>query len=102
MILTQQDFQRLSALESDTELFVNFSLSVQNVKIGLLFIELKEGFKVSFRSKGNLPMNKLAAEFGGGGHINAAGARFQKEKMSDMVPVILNRAEEYLSKYIRN
>jgi len=54
---------------------------------------------VSFRSKGNIPMNKLAAEFNGGGHINAAGARFHKEKMSDMIPIIVKKAEKYLEKY---
>lgn len=101
MTLTRQDFRKCNGIESDTENFVNFSLSVQNVKIGLLFIELSEGFKVSFRSKGNIPMNKLAAEFNGGGHINAAGARFHKEKMSDMIPIIVKKAEEYLEKYSR-
>ncbi len=101
MKLTQEDFKNHNALESDTDSFVNFSLSVQNVKIGVLFIELNAGFKVSFRSKGNLPMNKLAAEFGGGGHINAAGARFQSGNMNEMIPLILNKAKEYLNKYNR-
>lgn len=99
MILTQQDFRKCNGLESDTDNFVNFSLAVQNVKIGLLFIELNDGFKVSFRSKGIIPMNKLAAEFNGGGHINAAGARFIKRKMLDMIPIILKKAKEYLEKY---
>ncbi len=102
MILNQQDFRRCNGIESDTDNIVNFSLSVQNVKIGLLFIELKEGFKVSFRSKGNIPMNKLASEFGGGGHTNAAGARFHKEIMNEMIEIILNKAEEYVEKYNRN
>jgi phosphoesterase RecJ-like protein len=100
MILTQDDFKKHKALESDTDTFVNYSLSVQNVKIGLLFIELSNGFKVSFRSKGNIPMNKLAAEFGGGGHINAAGARFHNGQMSDIIPTILKKSEEYLENYI--
>ena len=99
MILSQQDFQKHSALESDTDTFVNYSLSVQNVKVGLLFIELSNGFKVSFRSKGKIPMNKLASEFGGGGHLNAAGARFHDGKISDMIPIILKKAEEYLENY---
>lgn len=99
MILTQDDFKKLDAIESDTENFVNFSLSIQNVKIGLLFIELKNGFKVSLRSKGNIPMHKLAGEFGGGGHTNAAGARFHDKEMKQMIPIILSRAEEYLNNY---
>lgn len=96
MILRQDDFKSLNALESDTDTFVNYSLSIQNVKIGILFIELKDGFKVSFRSKGNIPINKLAAEFGGGGHQNAAGARFRSENMNSMLNKILEKASEYL------
>jgi nanoRNase/pAp phosphatase (c-di-AMP/oligoRNAs hydrolase) len=46
-------------------------------------------------------MNKLAAEFNGGGHINAAGARFHNGNMNDMIPIILKKAEEYLDKYNR-
>lgn len=99
MILTQDDFIRVNGIESDTDSFVNHSLSIENVKLGLLFIELRNGFKVSFRSKGNLPVNKLAADFGGGGHINAAGARFHNANMIEMLPSIINKAQEYINKY---
>ncbi|OGU71068.1 MAG: exopolyphosphatase [Ignavibacteria bacterium RBG_16_34_14] len=95
MIIKQEDFQALKAYEQDTDTFVNINLSIEGVKIGLLFIELKEGFKVSLRSKGNIPVNKLAAEFGGGGHINAAGIRIHNGKMEDYIPIILKKSEEY-------
>lgn len=96
MVLRQSTFKELGAVESDTENFVNYSLSVEDVKIGMLFIELKEGFKVSFRSKGTIPVNKLAAEFGGGGHINASGARLFDKKLDDYLNRILEKAEKYL------
>jgi phosphoesterase RecJ-like protein len=95
MIIKQNDFEALKAYEQDTDTFVNFNLSIEGVTIGLLFIELKEGFKVSLRSKGNIPINKLAAEFGGGGHINAAGIRIHDGKMEDYIRIILNKSEEY-------
>lgn len=98
MILDQKMINESNALESDTDGFVNFSLSVDSVVLGMLFIELKEGFKVSFRSKGTIPVNKLAGEFGGGGHTNAAGARFFNKKLSDYQQKILAKAEEYLNK----
>ena len=98
MKITRDDFTVTEAVESDTENFVNFSLSVEGVKIGLLFIELEEGFKVSFRSKGKIPVNKLAAEFGGGGHINAAGARIFDYSLMDLLPQILKKTEKYLDK----
>ncbi len=96
MILTQNDFKDSDAIESDTDNFVNFCLSIENVVMGLLFLELKQGFKVSFRSKGKIPVNKLAQEFGGGGHINASGARIHNGKLNDYVSTILKKAEEYL------
>ena len=97
MKITQKDFEELGAIESDTENFVNYNLSIENVVLGILFIELKNGFKVSFRSKGNIPVNKLANEFGGGGHTNAAGARFFTNNMQEMIPVVLSKAELYLN-----
>lgn len=99
MKLTQKDFNELNAIESDTENFVNYVLSVEGVRLGMLFIELKNGFKVSFRSKGSIPVNKLAGEFGGGGHINAAGARFRDIEMNSIIPKILKEAENYYNKY---
>ena len=96
MSITQKDFDELNAIESDTENFVNYNLSIENVILGILFIELKNGFKVSFRSKGEIPVNLLAKEFGGGGHINASGARFFTNNMQEMIPVILSKAKSYL------
>lgn len=97
MVITQKDFDEFGAIESDTENFVNYNLSIENVVLGLLFIELKNGFKVSFRSKGNIPVNELAAEFGGGGHTNASGARFFDRNMTqEIINQILCRAESYL------
>jgi len=99
MTITQDDFIELGTVESDTENFVNYNLSIENVVIGIMFIELKNGFKVSFRSKGKIPVNELAAEFGGGGHTNAAGARFFSDDLTKMIPKILIKAEQYLNNY---
>ena len=96
MKLYQKDFELCEVDESDTDGFVNYSLSINGVKIGLLFIELKNGFKVSFRSKGNIPVNKLAEEFGGGGHKNAAGTRIFNKNLDEELQNILTRAEKYL------
>lgn len=96
MKLDQSDFKKCNVDESDTDGFVNYSLSIQNIKIGLLFIELKNGFKVSFRSKGKIKVNKLAEEFGGGGHMNAAGTRLFNQRLDKNITKILNRAEKYL------
>jgi phosphoesterase RecJ-like protein len=97
MVLYQDSFKSIGAVESDTDGFVNYCLSVENVKIGLLFMELKEGFKVSLRSKGTIPVNKLAAEFGGGGHVNASGLRVTGGSLTENLPMILKKVEEYIN-----
>jgi phosphoesterase RecJ-like protein len=97
MIITQQDFIETEAEESDTDNFVNYNLSIENVVLGLLFIELKNGFKVSFRSKGDVRVDLLAKKFGGGGHKNAAGARFYHQEMNqEIINNILENSIEYL------
>jgi phosphoesterase RecJ-like protein len=49
-------------------------LAVEGVLIALFFRELAGGkVKVSLRSKGQLDVQQLASEFGGGGHRNASG-----------------------------
>ncbi|MGD8781781.1 MAG: bifunctional oligoribonuclease/PAP phosphatase NrnA [Ignavibacteria bacterium] len=94
--ITQKMLDETGALESDVEGFVNFCLSVKDVKIGLLFYELKDGIKISFRSKVDIPINKLAAEFGGGGHYHAAGARIYNVSLDEYIEKVLNAALKYL------
>lgn len=96
MTITQESLNKSGAVESDVDGFVNFALTTKGVKIGILFFELKDGIKISFRSKGKIPVNKLAQEFGGGGHLNAAGTRLHNTKLDDILPKIISSAEKLL------
>ncbi|MBZ0181301.1 MAG: bifunctional oligoribonuclease/PAP phosphatase NrnA [Melioribacteraceae bacterium] len=96
MKVTREMFEKTGAKDNDTEGFINYTLSIEGVKIGLLFYEVKHGIKISFRSRDNIYINKLAAEFGGGGHIYAAGARIIDGTLDDYIPKILSAAKKYL------
>jgi phosphoesterase RecJ-like protein len=96
MTITQQALKRSGALESEVDGFVSFCMSIENVKIGMLFFELNDGIKISFRSKGTIPVNKLASEFSGGGHTNAAGTRLFDVQLDDYVDKVVTAAEKYL------
>ncbi|RII27270.1 MAG: DHH family phosphoesterase [Geobacter sp.] len=57
-----------------TDGFVNYPRSIRGVEVAVFFREIEPGFyKVGFRSKGKVDVSSLAANFGGGGHHNAAG-----------------------------
>ncbi|MDQ2178399.1 bifunctional oligoribonuclease/PAP phosphatase NrnA [Marinifilum sp. D714] len=74
--LTKDDLLRFNYKDGDTEGFVNYPLSIQGMLVSVIFIEKEDMVKISFRSKGNVPINTVAsAHFNGGGHMNAAGGR---------------------------
>ena len=76
--LSQKELQDHGFQPGDTEGFVNYPLSVNNIIFSALFIEKKDMIKASFRSKGTFPANDFAREhFEGGGHRNAAGGESQ-------------------------
>lgn len=96
MTIKQDMIKSTGAVESEIDGVVNFCMSVQGVKIGLLFVELKKGIKISYRSKGTIPVNKLAAEFDGGGHTNAAGSRLFNGESNPLIEKVLKAAVKYL------
>ena len=58
----------------DTEGFVNYPLSINNIVFSAIFIEKDDIVKASFRSTGDFAVNQFSRDhFNGGGHINAAG-----------------------------
>ncbi len=72
--LTAEELKSFSHRKGDTEGFVNIPFSVKGVRFSALFVEKKDRVKVSFRSRGDFPVNRIAADhYHGGGHINAAG-----------------------------
>jgi phosphoesterase RecJ-like protein len=58
----------------DTEGLVNLPLTVKEIQAVVFFKqEQGEEYRVSLRSKGDVDINAIAKEFGGGGHKNASG-----------------------------
>ncbi|MFH0983507.1 MAG: bifunctional oligoribonuclease/PAP phosphatase NrnA [Planctomycetota bacterium] len=76
MHLTHTAFARCGAQSADTEGIINEPLRIASVDVSVLFTESGDGLiRTSFRSKRHVDVAALAAAFGGGGHVNAAGAR---------------------------
>lgn len=96
MALLRKDFSETETAEEDTDNMINHAMSIGGVRVGLMFIELENGVKVSFRSKGDIAINALAKEFGGNGHKNAAGARIHDTTMSDVIQRVTARASAYV------
>ena len=77
--LDASEQKRFQYKKGDTEGFVNIPLSIKGVRFSVFLREdtEKKMIKVSLRSVGTFPCNKVAAEFfNGGGHLNASGGEF--------------------------
>lgn len=95
--LTRDEQGKFDYIKGDSEGFVNIPLTIKNVCFSCFLREdtEKRMIKISLRSVGSFPCNRLAAEyFNGGGHLNASGGEFYGT-MDEAVKVF----EEALEKY---
>jgi phosphoesterase RecJ-like protein len=95
--ITREMLSRTGTGEEDTDNFTTYPMSVAGVRAGILFLEIEGGVKISFRSKGDIPINALAMEFGGNGHRNAAGARVAGGAADEVRSRVLSAAEKYIT-----
>ena len=84
MILNKETLHGYAS--EDLEGFVNYTLSIEGAKIGGLITEWEDGtVKLSLRSKPTHEVRSIAEFFGGGGHVQAAGARVKQGSLSEIV-----------------
>lgn len=85
MFVKKEIKKNLGTSWEDTDGFVDYAKSIKGVKVGILFNERENGtIKVSMRSKGDVDLSRIALEFGGGGHKNAAGFELKKEEAKNI------------------
>jgi len=95
--LSQKELDQHKYKKGDTEGFVNYGLTLENIIFSVIFIENKEEgiIKISFRSVGEFSVNEFAREhFNGGGHTNAAGGR-----SDDNIPTTVAKFTSLLKNY---
>jgi bifunctional oligoribonuclease and PAP phosphatase NrnA len=94
--ITREGIERAGAIPPDAEDLIDFTVSLEGVEVGLLFVEQpRGGIKVSLRSRQGFDCARLAGGFGGGGHRAAAGASLP-EPLSETVPQVLDAVRKAL------
>lgn len=65
---------RTGARLEEADTFIDMARVIHGVEVVVLFIQTAKDYaRVSFRSKGTVDVNRVAAAFGGGGHTAASG-----------------------------
>lgn len=104
--LSQKELDDNHFKKGDTEGFVNYALSLDDIVMAQIFIENADEkiIKTSLRSKGDFDVNTMAREhWSGGGHVNAAGGKSDlnmEETVSKFISILPHYEEKLLSTVI--
>ncbi|MGI6576374.1 MAG: DHH family phosphoesterase [bacterium] len=76
LTITQKDLTSANATDDDISGIVNYARGIAGVELGILFFEKEARLtKISFRSGLGIDVRKIAGQFAGGGHPQAAGCQ---------------------------
>jgi len=97
LFVTQDMLRGSGAFFDETEGLINYGLSLDGVQAAVIFLELSSGIKLSFRSKGDCPINGWAGKFGGGGHQNASGAFVKGGQLRRVIKDVVDAAPMHIA-----
>jgi bifunctional oligoribonuclease and PAP phosphatase NrnA len=82
--------ERLGATSEDLDGIIEHARSIEGTEVAILMRETADGStKISLRSAGDVDVNAIARQFGGGGHVKASGA-LQPDGLSTAAPRVLD------------
>jgi len=94
--LTLEDRKAAGYSGSDDADLINIISSIDNFKVGMIFVEQKDSVKISWRAlEPGIDVSPIAQHFGGGGHAAAAGADVAGT-LAEIQPKVLLRTREML------
>src|SRR5207248_937832 len=95
--VTRRMLKEANAVMAESEGVIDTLNSIAGLDLAIIFKEIGERMtKISVRSRGAVDAAAFCAEFGGGGHLRAAGAEIDKP-MPDAVNLVLAAAEEAIA-----
>lgn len=93
---TQEMLNQTGADKEDCEGLVEYVRRLRGVTVAVSLREAEDGIKFSLRTWGEINLQAIAAELGGGGHPNAAGG-FIKDGMPKTEEVVVQAIKAHLN-----
>ena len=95
------EIQQAGCSAADIDDQINVPRSLDGVRLAMLLTEGRKGkTRINFRGSGIVTVLDLAAEFGGGGHSQAAGAVLDCS-LDEAIARVVPRAVEYVKRFAR-
>lgn len=90
--ITQQLLKDCGCTMDESEGIVQRIMSIDGVECGCLLKETEQNIRTSLRGRNYANVEKVAAHFGGGGHMLASGCTFEKpmeEAEAKLIPLLI-------------
>ena len=96
--VNQEDILKYKLSIEDLNGFSETTLQIQGVLVGALITQVpfSNEIKISLRSKDNYDVRSIAVQLGGGGHLNAAGAKFENKSKEEIKNWLIEKVSEIL------
>ncbi len=96
-LISKEDLTKNKADKSDCSTFSSEMLAIEGVNISCNITEHEnKKYSLSFRSRKGFNVNGIAKTFGGGGHIEASGARIENCTEEQVVKMVAKAIRENL------
>ena len=96
LTMSAGSLERYGVRSEDLDGIVEHARSIAGTRMAIFFRDLGHGkVKISFRSTGDVDVNRFARQFGGGGHVKASGA-LVAGTLDDVRDRVVTAAKEYL------
>lgn len=94
--LSYDQLAAMNAVNVYPEDIINYTRMIAGVEVGISFREIEPGtVKIGFRSKNKVDVSAIAAQWGGGGHKQAAGAR-QNGTLEEVKNLVISSVRDVL------
>lgn len=95
LVLTQDNFDAVGLTEAMASEIVTLPLSVEGVAVGVYIRKRSDSeHKISLRSDGSINVADIAAGFGGGGHVCAAGYSVFDSDSEEIISILVSKIRE--------
>lgn len=94
--ISKEMISSVGADEGDTSGIINYAKDIEGVEVAIMLKEEKDSIKVGLRSQYLIDVSRIAQQFGGGGHIRAAGCRIEAS-LEEARNIILEAVKEAFS-----
>lgn len=95
--LKENSLEHFDVDKEDTHGFVNHLLILDNIKVAMMFWQIADQVKISFRSTGDVDVGLMAQALGGGGHNHSAATIIQGD-IETVISETIPKVEQMLKK----